>query len=93
LCTHCCKVEALADSVLVQVIAAVAAAGWDPAALRTEQLNDQDIGPIMEDIQTGQCPEWEVIGDRSPTYKSYWAQWKSLAVKNGIPERHWESAD
>jgi hypothetical protein len=24
-------------------------------------------------------------------YKGYWAQWKSIAVRNGILEHHWES--
>jgi hypothetical protein len=33
------------------------------------------------------------IVDCSPTYKSYWAQRKSLAVRNGILERHWESVE
>jgi hypothetical protein len=33
------------------------------------------------------------MAHRSTTYKIYWAQWKSLAVRNGILERHWESAD
>jgi hypothetical protein len=40
-CYHCHKVEA-----------AVASAGWDPAALRTEQLNDQDIGPSAQNGKT-----------------------------------------
>jgi hypothetical protein len=26
-------------------------------------------------------------------YESYWAQWKSLTVRNGILEHHWKSAD
>jgi hypothetical protein len=73
--------------------AAIAAADWDPAALRTEQLNDQDIGPILEEAQTGQLPEGEDVADGSTTYESYWAQWKSLAVREGILEHHWESAD
>jgi hypothetical protein len=38
-------------------------------------------------------PEWKGIAERSPKYKSYGVQWKSLAVRNGILERHWESAD
>jgi hypothetical protein len=40
----------------------------------------------------GQRPEWNDI-KRSFTYESYWAQWKSLTVRNGLLERHWESAD
>jgi hypothetical protein len=48
----------------VQAVPAVAAAGWYPAALRTEQLNDQDTGPIMEEGETGQRPECKDITDR-----------------------------
>jgi hypothetical protein len=74
-CTHCHKVEARADVKQIQAIAAVAADGWDPAALRTEELNDQNIGPIPEEVETGERSEWKDIADRSPTYKSYWVQW------------------
>jgi hypothetical protein len=42
-CTHCHKVEVWADVKQVGAVAAVVAAGWDPAAFRIEQLNDQDI--------------------------------------------------
>jgi hypothetical protein len=68
-------------------------AGWDPVVLRMEKLNDPDIGPILQEIETGQRPARKNIADRSPTYKCYWAQWKSLAVRNGILERNWESAN
>jgi hypothetical protein len=61
--------------------------------LRTEQLNDPDIGPILHEVEAGQRPEWKDIADRSPTNKSHWAQWKSLAVRNDILERNWESAN
>jgi hypothetical protein len=44
-------------------------------------------------MEAGQCPEWRDISDRRPIYKSYWAQWKSLVVKDGVLEHHWESAD
>jgi hypothetical protein len=62
------------------------------AQQRREQLADPDIGPILQEVENGQRPEWKDIANRSPTYKSYWAQWKSLAVTNGIFERNWESA-
>jgi hypothetical protein len=92
-CTHCLKVEARADIKHIPAIAAVAAPGWDPATLRMEQLNDPDIGPILQEVETRQWPEWKDIAECSPTYKSYWAQWKSLAVRNGILERNWESVN
>jgi hypothetical protein len=38
-----------ADVKEVQAIVDAAAAGWDPAALRTEQLSNQDIGPILQE--------------------------------------------
>jgi hypothetical protein len=92
-CTYCHKVEAQTDVKQIRAIAAIATGGWDSATLRTEQLNDPDIGPILQDVETGRRPEWKDITDRSPTYKSYWAQWKSLAVRNGILEHNWESAN
>jgi hypothetical protein len=86
-------VEARAYVKKIRATAVVAGAGWDPVALRTEQLNDANIGPILQDVETGQRPEWKDSADRSPTYKSYWAQWRLLAVRNGILERNWESAN
>jgi hypothetical protein len=74
-------------------ISTVEAAGWDPAALRTEKQKDQDIWPFLGEVETGQRPEWRDIADRSPRYKSYWAQWKSLGVRNGILAHHWKSTD
>jgi hypothetical protein len=87
------KVEDRAEIKQIRAITTVAAAGWDPTALRMEQLDDPDIRPILQELETGQRPEWKDIADRSPTYKSYWAQWKSLTVRNGILVRNWESAN
>jgi hypothetical protein len=41
----------LIDVKQVQAVVAVSTAGWNPAALRREQLNDQDIGSILEDVE------------------------------------------
>jgi hypothetical protein len=49
------------------------------AALRREQLAD-DFGQLLREVKAGERPEWSDISDRS--YKSYWAQWKSLAVRS-----------
>jgi hypothetical protein len=51
-----------ADVKQVRAIAVVDAASWDPAALRRE-LNDRDIGPILEESEPGQHP----VGKTSPT--------------------------
>jgi hypothetical protein len=44
-------------------------------------------------VEAGQRQEWKDIADRSPTYKRYCAQWKSLVVRDGVLERLWQSAD
>jgi hypothetical protein len=85
---HCQKVETRAGVKQIRAIAALPAVGWDPVALRSEQPNDPDIEPILREVETGRRPDWKDIADRSPTYKSYWPQWKSLAVRNGILERN-----
>jgi hypothetical protein len=69
-CIRWHKVEALVDVKRVRAIVAVASAGWDPAALRREQLNDHHIEPILEEADTEQRPEWKDIADRRPTYKT-----------------------
>jgi hypothetical protein len=48
---------AVADAEQVRAIMAVVIAKQDPAALRMEQLNDQVIGPILEETETGKHPE------------------------------------
>jgi hypothetical protein len=79
----------------MQAVGAIAADGWHPTTLRMDQLNDQDVGSVLEEeeVETGQHPEWKDIADRSPTYKGYWAQWKSRAIRDGLLERHWEVTD
>jgi hypothetical protein len=49
--------------------------------------------PILEEAETGEFQEWKDIAFCSPMYKSYWTQWKSLAVRKSILQHHWESAD
>jgi hypothetical protein len=87
------KVELKARRRKATVAVAAAANEWDRADLRREQLHDQDMVQILQEVDAGQRPEWKDIADRSPIYKSYWAQWKSLLVRHGVLERHCESAD
>jgi hypothetical protein len=47
----------------------------------------------MRELEAGQCPKWRDVSEWGPIYKSLWAQWKSLAVRDSVLERHWESAD
>jgi hypothetical protein len=78
------KVEQQKSSRKVQGIAAATADHWHRAALRREQLNEHDMGQILQEVEAGQCPEWKDIADCSPTYKSHWAQWNSLVLTDGV---------
>jgi hypothetical protein len=60
------------------------AVATNPAALRRDQLNNQDVAPILEEVEAEQEPEWKDIADCSPTYKGYWAKWKSLTVRDDV---------
>lgn len=62
-----------AYSLIARVIAVAAADGCDRAALRKEQLDDNDVGQILQEMEAGQRPQWKDIADRSPTYNSYLA--------------------
>jgi hypothetical protein len=57
------------------------------------QLADDEMGPLLQEVEAGQRPEWKDIADHSPSYKGYWAKWKSLVVRDGVLERLWESVD
>jgi hypothetical protein len=56
----------------VRAIAAVSAAGWDPIALKTKQLNDQDTGPTIEEVETGQRLASKDIPNEVPHTKATW---------------------
>jgi hypothetical protein len=85
-CPHCLKVEQRADGLKIRVVAAAAANGWS-------QLADDNLGQLLQEAKAGQRPEWRDISDNSPVHKSYWAQWESLAVTDGVLERRWKSDD
>ena len=74
------------------MVVAAPADGWEHQDLRREQLADNDLGPLIREIEAGRRPEWRDISNRDPIYKSYWAQWKSVALRDGVLVRHWESA-
>jgi hypothetical protein len=83
-----------ADSKQVrEAVEAVAAVDRHPAALRREQLNDQDTRPIFKKVETEQCPERKSIAYCSPNRKNYWGKRRSLALRNGLLERHCDSPD
>jgi hypothetical protein len=47
------------------------------------------MGPVLQEVEAGQCPKWKDIAIRSSVYNSYWVQWESLAAGDGMLECHW----
>jgi hypothetical protein len=62
--TH--KVEAWTEIKQVRAFAAIATDSCDPATLRIGQLDEQDMGPLLEDMEARQHLEWKDIADCSP---------------------------
>jgi hypothetical protein len=77
-CTHCHKVEEQADVEEVRAITNETAAGCDQAAMGTEQQNDPDLGPNLEEVELGLQSECKDVADRSLTYKSKEMQSKGI---------------
>ena len=51
-CSHCQKVELRSCEPRVRMFVTAPANGWDQQALRTEQLADNDLGPLIQEIET-----------------------------------------
>ena len=50
------------------MVVTATADGWEQQALRTEQVADNDLGPLIEEIETGRRPEWRDISNWGPIY-------------------------
>ena len=61
---------------------------WTKGELRTKQLEDPHIKPLIEWNISGR-PEWQEVSCMSPVTKSYWAQWESIEMVDGILYRRW----
>ena len=62
---------------------------WTKEELRTKQEEDPDTRLVM-DWKANERPEWEDIAAMSPVTKSYWAQWASIDMVDGVLHRRWE---
>jgi hypothetical protein len=77
------KVEAWAEVKLVRAIATMAIDGWDPVPLRREQLDDPDVGPILQEVETGhRQPQPHIQKLLGP-----------MEIPHGEGWRHWECAN
>ncbi|KAJ8938538.1 hypothetical protein NQ318_016908 [Aromia moschata] len=60
---------------------------WQRDELLRDQENDPNLKPIVNWKKEGRKPTWEEVSRYSPTVKSYWAQWNSLVLSDGLLKR------
>ncbi|CAK1583327.1 unnamed protein product [Parnassius mnemosyne] len=61
-------------------------------SLQHAQQEDSDIKPILEWMKaSAPKPKWSDVSAMSSTTKSYWAQWDSLLIQDGVLCRKWEN--
>ncbi|UFO01039.1 hypothetical protein LOK48_06560 (plasmid) [Wolbachia endosymbiont of Corcyra cephalonica] len=90
-CTHCLKQENREQVKLIRTHGIDNE--WTSDSMRKSQEEDSDLKPILGWMQSGQKPRWGDVSALSPLTKSYWAQWDSLTLENGVLCRKWESND
>ncbi|KAJ8934486.1 hypothetical protein NQ318_016488 [Aromia moschata] len=61
--------------------------------LLRDQENDPNLKPIVNWKKEGRKPTWEEVSRYSPTVKSYWTQWNSLVLSDGLLKRVLEKSD
>ena len=66
---------------------------WTPLQLRTSQMVDRSISHIVKRKDAGNRPEWPAFAHLDSTTKAYWAQWDSLALREGVLYHRWESPE
>ncbi|KAJ8944079.1 hypothetical protein NQ318_005989 [Aromia moschata] len=63
------------------------------SVIRKDQENDPNLKPIVDWKKEDRKPTWEEVSRYSPTVKSYWAQWNSLVLSDGLLKRVLEKSD
>ncbi|KAJ8945546.1 hypothetical protein NQ318_020392 [Aromia moschata] len=66
---------------------------WQRDELLRDQENDPNLKPIVNWKKEDRKPTWEEVSRYSPTVKSYWAQWNSLVLSDGLLKRVLEKSD
>ena len=88
-CQHCSKHETRDEVKLIRTHGIVDE--WTNDSMKRAQEEDIDLQPILGWLQSGVKPQWSDISAYSPATKSYWAQWDSLTLDNGVLYRKWET--
>lgn len=90
-CKHCVRQE-VKEAVPVKALRTDLSSEWKES-LQQAQQNDTDIKPILDWLKTNSPkPSWSDVASMSTVTKSYWAQWDSLVLQEGVLCRKWENA-
>ena len=89
-CKHCSRVE---DKDACVLRTTITDDHWGDEELRKDQEQDADLKKVLEWKRTGRRPTWNEVAHLAPSLKTYWAQWDSLTLEDGILKRVLESAD
>lgn len=65
---------------------------WTPESLRAAQLDDPDIGLLIQWKTKNRRPQGKEVSSLSPTLKGYLVQWDSLYLRDNVLYGRWESA-
>lgn len=91
-CKHCLRQEA--KECLRMLRTDTVSEEWSDEVMQLAQQEDPDVKPIFDWINAGiPKPRWCEVAPMSTVTKSYWAQWDSLVMHNGVLCRKWESAN
>ncbi|KAG5889562.1 hypothetical protein JTB14_018547 [Gonioctena quinquepunctata] len=59
---------------------------WNDSKIQKDQERP-DLGLVVSWKKGNRRPSWQEVAGYSPAVKSYWAQWNSLILDNGILKR------
>ncbi|CAK1590660.1 unnamed protein product [Parnassius mnemosyne] len=90
-CKHCTRQEGK-EVVSVRMLRTDQLSNEWKDSLQHAQQEDSDIKPILEWMKaSAPKPKWSDVSAMSLTTKSYWAQWDSLLIQDGVLCRKWEN--
>lgn len=89
-CKHCSRMD---DKSATVHRVTVNDERWEDSNIAADQRNDPDLQHLLEWQNTGHRPTWEQVASASPNVKSYWAQWDSIEMENGVLKRALEIGD
>ena len=97
-CKHCDNLEMKSrDAVACYAVTVHPLPGSEESSFPQHEMlqaqsDDPEIGPILQLLKNdGIRPPWQVVSEFSQPTKVYWAQWRSLALVDGVLYRDWET--